>query len=61
MHACMRRTDPFPIWQLSTYDVVKAALVRRTRLADGLPLHVASSFVTGVAVVLAMQARNHRL
>jgi len=42
--------------QLSTYDLVKDGLRRRFEaLRDGLPLVVASSFVTGVAVVAAMQ------
>ena len=42
--------------QLSTYDLVKDALRTRLQLRDnGLPLVVASSFVTGVAVVGAMQ------
>lgn len=47
--------------QLSTYDLVKDALMRHAGLRDGetfagrLPLVVASSFVTGIAVVAAMQ------
>lgn len=41
--------------QLSTYDAIKAALRNRLELRDGLPLHTAASFVTGGAVVLAMQ------
>lgn len=47
--------------QLSTYDAVKELLIRRLGLREGdtvgsrLPLVVASSFVTGLAVVLAMQ------
>ena len=40
--------------QLSTYDAVKERLSKRFAL-DGLPLVVASSFVTGAAVVAAMQ------
>jgi len=47
--------------QLSTYDAVKELFIRRLGLREGdtvggrLPLVVASSFVTGLAVVLAMQ------
>ena len=41
--------------QLSTYDAVKEWLVRRLGVRDGLPLVTAASFVTGAAVVLAMQ------
>ena len=41
--------------QLSTYDAVKEWLVRKFRVPDGVPLVCASSFVTGAAVVLAMQ------
>ena len=41
--------------QLSTYDAVKEWLRRRVGLRDGLPLVTASSFVTGAAVVCAMQ------
>jgi solute carrier family 25 protein 34/35 len=42
--------------QLSTYDAVKEELVRRTGLRpDGAPLVLCASFVTGAAVVLAMQ------
>ena len=41
--------------QLSTYDAIKEWLMRRLSLSDGLPLVCASSFVTGAAVVVAMQ------
>lgn len=42
--------------QLSTYDLVKEGLRSRfDALREGLPLVVASSFVTGLAVVAAMQ------
>jgi solute carrier family 25 protein 34/35 len=41
--------------QLSTYDAVKEWLVRKFRVPDGVPLVCAASFVTGAAVVLAMQ------
>lgn len=42
--------------QLSTYDAVKEAIVERTCLrASGLPVVVLSSFLTGIAVTLAMQ------
>ena len=42
--------------QLSTYDAVKEWLIRRLGVPkDGLPLVISSSFVTGVAVVAAMQ------
>ena len=41
--------------QLSTYDAVKEWLMRRAGLRDGVPLVCAASFVTGAAVVLAMQ------
>ena len=42
--------------QLSTYDAVKERLSQRFAiLRDGLPLVIASSFVTGAAVVAAMQ------
>eukprot|EP01065_Artemidia_motanka_P012599 TRINITY_DN16947_c0_g1_i1.p1 TRINITY_DN16947_c0_g1~~TRINITY_DN16947_c0_g1_i1.p1 ORF type:complete len:329 (+),score=66.04 TRINITY_DN16947_c0_g1_i1:44-988(+) len=41
--------------QLSTYDVVKAAVMARLSWADGLKTHILSSWITGVAVVLAMQ------
>ena len=41
--------------QLSTYDVVKEWLVSRFGVPHGLPLVVGSSFVTGLAVVGAMQ------
>lgn len=41
--------------QLSTYDSVKADLQRRLALPDGIALHAASSLLTGVAVVIAMQ------
>ena len=41
--------------QLSTYDAVKEWLQRRVGVRDGIPLVTASSFVTGGAVVLAMQ------
>jgi len=42
--------------QLSTYDAVKEAVALRAGLRkDGLGLVVASSFLTGIAVVLAMQ------
>ena len=41
--------------QLSTYDAVKEWLQRRVGVRDGIPLVTASSFVTGAAVVLAMQ------
>jgi len=47
--------------QLSTYDAIKEGLMRHAGLRDGqtfvsrLPLVVASSFVTGIAVVAAMQ------
>ena len=41
--------------QLSTYDAVKSWLQRRVGLTDGLPLVTAASFVTGAAVVGAMQ------
>lgn len=42
--------------QLSTYDAIKDAVARRTGLRkDGLGIVVASSFLTGIAVVLAMQ------
>ena len=41
--------------QLSTYDTVKESLMGRLRLNDNVGLHAASSMVTGVAVVLAMQ------
>mmetsp|Transcript_2537 Transcript_2537/g.7326 ORF Transcript_2537/g.7326 Transcript_2537/m.7326 type:complete len:276 (+) Transcript_2537:3-830(+) len=42
--------------QLSTYDAIKAAVVQRTGLhRDSLGTVLASSFLTGIAVVLAMQ------
>jgi solute carrier family 25 protein 34/35 len=41
--------------QLSTYDTVKETLSQRLGIGGGLPLVVASSFVTGAAVVAAMQ------
>lgn len=42
--------------QLSTYDAIKEGVARRTGLRkDGLGMVVASSFLTGIAVVLAMQ------
>mgnify|MGYP000372824071 CR=1 FL=1 len=41
--------------QLSTYDRTKALLVRRYGLRDGLPVHFCASWLTGIAVVLAMQ------
>eukprot|EP01062_Namystynia_karyoxenos_P059995 TRINITY_DN51433_c0_g1_i1.p1 TRINITY_DN51433_c0_g1~~TRINITY_DN51433_c0_g1_i1.p1 ORF type:complete len:318 (+),score=98.55 TRINITY_DN51433_c0_g1_i1:85-1038(+) len=41
--------------QLSTYDVVKARVIDRLQWRDGLPVHVAASWITGIAVVLAMQ------
>lgn len=41
--------------QLSTYDAVKEWLVRRVGIREGVPLVCAASFVTGAAVVMAMQ------
>jgi len=41
--------------QLSTYDAIKEGLIRRFGMHDGVPLVFLSSFITGAAVVLAMQ------
>ena len=45
--------------QLSTYDAVKEWFTRRTPMREGLPLVIASSFVTGALGLWATQTTSH--
>mmetsp|Transcript_17086 Transcript_17086/g.38825 ORF Transcript_17086/g.38825 Transcript_17086/m.38825 type:complete len:315 (+) Transcript_17086:77-1021(+) len=55
LSAFMPRVAAASSVQMSTYDVSKQLIMRRTGLGDGVPLHAGASLLTGVAVTLAMQ------
>ncbi|RKP26709.1 mitochondrial carrier domain-containing protein, partial [Syncephalis pseudoplumigaleata] len=52
--AAVLRTSVGSAVQLTTYDSCKVAVMQRFGLADGLPAHMAASFLTGIVVCCAM-------
>ena len=55
IRAFIPRTAAASAVQLSVYDVVKPWVMSGLNIADGLRVCIVSSFITGVAVVAAMQ------
>eukprot|EP01063_Lacrimia_lanifica_P009943 TRINITY_DN16764_c0_g1_i1.p2 TRINITY_DN16764_c0_g1~~TRINITY_DN16764_c0_g1_i1.p2 ORF type:complete len:310 (+),score=108.00 TRINITY_DN16764_c0_g1_i1:103-1032(+) len=55
LQAFIPRTAAASSVQLASYDTVKAYCRSALGMHDGLPLHAVASFITGIAVVLAMQ------
>ncbi|CAL1128557.1 unnamed protein product [Cladocopium goreaui] len=55
LSAFIPRVSAATAMQLSTYDMSKDIFLQSTQMKEGIPIHLAASLLSGIAVTIAMQ------